>query len=67
MSLHQHSGELSGHVITIETMHGNGRTLPNAIRLCGMNVTSNVALDMTGSLHQIILYLLKSEQGGFGI
>ena len=35
----------------------------SAVRLYGMEVPSSVALDMSGSLHLIIGYQLRAEQG----
>ena len=43
-------------------MHGGGGIPLSAIRPCGMNVIPNKALDMYGSLHLTIPYLLKDEQ-----
>ena len=44
-------------------MHGGGETPLSAFRRCGMDVTSRKALDMYGSPHLTILYLLRGEQG----
>ena len=44
-------------------MHGGGETLLSAVRLCEMGVTPRKALDMYGSPHLTILYLLRGEQG----
>ena len=44
-------------------MHGGGETLLSAVRPCGMGVTPRKALDMCGSPHLTILYLLRDEQG----
>ena len=44
-------------------MHGGGGTLLSAIRPCGMGVISRKALDIYGSLHLTIPYLLRGEQG----
>ena len=46
-------------------MHGGGETSLSAVRPCGMGVTPRKALDMYGSPHLIILYLLRGEQGDF--
>ena len=43
-------------------MHGGGETPLRAVRPCGMDVTPRKALDMYGSPHLTILYLLKDEQ-----
>ena len=37
------------------------------IRLYGMGVPLNRALNMNGSLHLTIGYLLRIEHGGFGV
>ena len=44
-------------------IHGGGGTLLSAVRPCGMGVTSRKALDIYGSLHLTIPYLLRGEQG----
>ena len=46
-------------------MHGDGETRLSAVTPCGMGVTPRKALDMYGSPHLTILYLLKGEQGDF--
>ena len=61
MALCQHYDDLGGHGITIEIKYGG--TLLSAVRRYGMGVIPNMALDMCRSLHLIILYLLKNEQG----
>ena len=43
-------------------MYGGGGTPLSAVRLCEMGVTSRKALDMYGSLHLTIPYLLRGEQ-----
>ena len=40
-------------------------TLLSVIRLYSMDVTSSVALNISGSPHQIISYLLKDEPRDF--
>ena len=53
---HRHHGNLDG--------HGSGRgTLLSVVRLCGMNVTPSMALDMCRNLHLTIPYLLKDVWG----
>ena len=43
---------------------GGGKETPlSAVRPCGMGVPPSEALDMSGSLHLIIGYLLKIEYG----
>ena len=44
-------------------MHGGGGIPLSAVRPCGMGITPRKALDMCGSLHLIISYLLKGEKG----
>ena len=63
VALRQHHGVLGGHGAIIGVIHGGGGTPLSAVRLCGMGVTPRKALDMYGSPHLIILYLLRGEQG----
>ena len=63
MALGQQRGDLDGHGTIMEVMHGGGGIALSAVRPCGMGVTSRKALDMYGSPHPIIPYLLKDEQG----
>ena len=63
VTLGQHYGDLGGHGAIIRVMHGGGGTSLSAIRPCGMDVTPRKALDMYGSPHLTIPYLLKGEQG----
>ena len=42
-------------------IHGGGGTPLSAVRLCGMGITPKKALDMYGSLHLTIPYLLRDE------
>ena len=46
---------------------GGDDTLISAMRLCGMRVPPNGALDMNASLQLSINYLLKDEYRGFGV
>ena len=59
----QHLGDLDGHGAIMEVMHDDGGRPLSAIRLCGMGVTPRKALDMYGSPHLTISYLLRAEQG----
>ena len=59
----QHRGDLGGHDAIMGVMHGGDETPLSAVRLCGMGATSRKALDMYGSPHLIIFYLLRGEQG----
>ena len=47
----------------VAVIHGGSETLLSAVRPCGMGVIPRKALDMYGSLHLTIPYLLRSEQG----
>ena len=62
VALDQHHGDLDGYGVIIEIMHGGGETPLSAVRPCGMDITSRKALDMYGSLHVTIPYLLRGEQ-----
>ena len=62
VALSQHRGDLDGHGAIMEVRHGGGGTPLSAVRPCGMGVTPRKALDMYGSLHLIIFYLLRGEQ-----
>ena len=44
-------------------IRSGGETPLSAVRPCGMGVTPRKALDMYGSPHLTILYLLRGEQG----
>ena len=44
-------------------MYGGDGTLLSVVRLCGMGVTPRKALDIYGSLHLTMPYLLRGEQG----
>ena len=44
-------------------MHGGSGTPLSAVRPCGMSVIPRKALDMYGSPHLTISYLLRGEQG----
>ena len=57
VALSQHCGDFVG------VMHGGGRILLSAVRPCEMGVTPSKALDMYGSPHLTISYLLRGEQG----
>ena len=64
MALCQHHGDLDGHGAIMKVMHGGDGTLLNVVRPCGMVVIPRKALDMYGSLHLTIPYLLRGEQRG---
>ena len=61
VALGQHRGDLDGHGAIMEVMHGGGGTPLSAVRLCGMDITPRKALDMYGSPHLTIPYLLRGE------
>ena len=63
VALCQHRGDLGDHGAIVGVMHGGGETPLSAVRPCGMGVTPRKALDMYGSPHLTILYLLRGEQG----
>ena len=63
MALGQHHGDFDGHEAITGIMHGGVGTLLSAIRPCGMDIIPKKALDMYESLHLIIPYLLRGEQG----
>ena len=63
VALRQHHGDLGGHGVIIGVMHGGGGTSLSAVRPCEMDVTPRKALDMYGSPHLTIPYLLRGEQG----
>ena len=48
--------------MAIGVLHGGGGTPLSAVRSCRMGVTPRKALDMYGSPHLTIPYLLKGEQ-----
>ena len=62
MALGQHRSDLDGHGAIMRIMHGGSGTPLSAVRPCGMSVTPRKALDMYGSLHLTIPYLLRGEQ-----
>ena len=63
VALRQHRGDLGGHGAIMGVMHGGGETPLSAVRPCGMSVTPRKALDMYGSLHLTILFLLRMNKG----
>ena len=63
VALGQYRSDLDGYGAIIGIMHGGGGTPLSAIRPCGMDVAPKKALDMYGSLHLTISYLLRDEQG----
>ena len=64
VTLHQHRcGNLGGHGVIMEVMHGGGGTPLSSNRPCRMNITPRKALDMYRSPHLTIPFLLRGEQG----
>ena len=63
VALGQYLGDLDGHGAIMGVMHGGGGIPLSVVRPCGMDVTPRKALDMYGSLHLTIPYLLRDEQG----
>ena len=63
VALGQHRGDLDGHGVIMGVIYGGGGTPLSAVRLYRMDITPNMALDMYGSPHLTISYLLKDEQG----
>ena len=63
VAFRQHRSDLGGHGAIMEVMHGGGGTRLCAVRSCGMGVILSKALDMYGSPHLTISYLLRDEQG----
>ena len=61
VALGQYCGDLDGHGAIIEVMHGGGGTPLSAVGPCEMGVTPKKALNMYGSLHLTISYLLRDE------
>ena len=52
--------------VATRIMHDGGRTRLSAIRLCMMDVTPCMALDVCESLHLSIAYLLRGEYRRLG-
>ena len=63
VALGQHRGDLDGHGAIMGVMHGGSGTPLSVVRPWRMDVTPRKALDMYGSPHRTILYLLRDEQG----
>ena len=63
MALGKHCDDLDGYGAIMGVMHGGGGTPLSVVRLYGMGVTPRKALDMYGSPHLTIPYLLRDEQG----
>ena len=64
VALGQYRGDLDGNGAIMGVMHSSGGIPLSAIRPCGMDVIPGKALDMYGSPHLTIPYLLRGEQGG---
>ena len=61
VALGQHHGDLDGNGAIRGVMHGGSGTPLSAFRPCAMDVTPRKALNMYGSPHLIIAYLLRAE------
>ena len=61
VALGQYRGDLDGHGAIMGVMHGGGETPLSTVRPYGMDVTPRKALNMYGSPHLTISYLLKGE------
>ena len=61
VALCQQRGDLDGYGAIVRVMYGGGGTPLSVVRLCGMGVTAWKALDMYGSLHLTISYLLRPK------
>ena len=57
----QYHGDLDGHGAIMEIMYDGGETPLSAVRPCGMSATPTKALDMCGSPHLTIPYVLRGE------
>ena len=62
VALDLHYGDLDGHRVIMEVMHDGGEIPLSAVRPCGMGVTRRKALNIYGSSHLTISYLLRGEQ-----
>ena len=63
----QYHGEMEGEETIRKITDGNEKTSLNAVWLCRMEVPPNGALDLNGSLHLIIGYLLKGDHEGLRV
>ena len=63
VALGQYHSDLDGHGAFMEVIYGGGGTPLSAVRPCRMDVIPKKALNMYGSPHLTILYLLRGEQG----
>ena len=61
VALYQHHGDLDGHGAIMVVIYGGSETPLSTVRLCGICITPRKALDMYGSPHLTILYLLRDE------
>ena len=67
VALNQHRDDLDGHGAIIGVMHGGSGIPLSVVRPCGMGVTPKKALDMYGSPHLTISYLLRGEEGNLEV
>ena len=61
VALGQYRGDLDGYGAIMGIIYSGSGTPLNAVRPCGMGVTTRKALNMYGSPHLIISYLLRGE------
>ena len=57
----QHRSDLDGHGAIMRIIHGGGGTLLSTVKPCEVGVTPKKALNMYGSPHLTIPYLLRDE------
>ena len=67
VSSHHHRNDLKGQRVTMKVIGGSEEIPLSVIRLYRMEVPAIGALDMNGSLHLTIGFLLKNEYGGLGV
>ena len=63
----EYNGDPRGPRATIRIMGGGEEILLSVVKLCGMEIPPNEALDTNGSLHLIIGYLLRTKCCRFGV
>ena len=61
VALNQHCGDLDGHEIIMGIMHDGGGIPLSAVRACEMDGIPTMALNLYGSPHLTILYILRGE------
>ena len=61
VALSQHHGDLDGHGAIMEVIYGGNEIALSAVKPCGMSIIPSKALNMYGSRHLIISYLLRDQ------